>query len=126
MFNKVLRSRSAASLSAPAGTSCILPFGRQLWHLQGAAEVAPRALGIRNTNAPAGKPPAAAIKGAAGKRGGAGTGAKVKSSSAAALNAGPADDDDAGLAAGTLSKAEAEEKMLGLFGEGSAPSFQHV
>lgn len=88
--------------------------------LQGAGDVAPRALGIRNTNAPAGKPPVAATKGAAGKRGVQGTGAKVKgsSSSSASLNSGPADDDDAGLAAGTLSKAEAEEKMLGLFGEG--------
>lgn len=89
--------------------------------LQGTGDVAPRALGIRNTNAPAGKPPVAATKGAAGKRGVQGTGAKVKgssSSSSASLNSGPADDDDAGLAAGTLSKAEAEEKMLGLFGEG--------
>lgn len=87
--------------------------------LQGTGDVAPRALGIRNTNAPAGKPPIAAIKGAAVKRGTQGTGAKVKgSSSAASLSSGPADDDDAGLAAGTLSKAEAEEKMLNLFGEG--------
>jgi hypothetical protein len=38
--------------------------------------------------------------------------------SSASIMSGPADDDDAGLAAGTLSKAEAEEKMLGLFGEG--------
>lgn len=89
--------------------------------LQGVGDVAPRALGIRNTNAPAGKPPVAGTKGPAGKRGAQGTGAKAKSgSSSASLNAGPADDDDAGLAAGTLSKAEAEEKLLGLFGEGKA------
>ena len=76
-------------------------------------------LASENTNAPAGKSPVAATK---GKRGAQGTGAKVKgSSSSASLNAGPADDDDAGLAAGTLSKAEAEEKMLGLFGEGKEP-----
>lgn len=87
--------------------------------LQGIGDVAPKALGIRNTNAPAGKPPVAATKGPAAKRGVSGTGPKVKgSSSSTSLNAGPADDDDAGLAAGTLSKAEAEEKMLGLFGEG--------
>ena len=44
---------------------------------------------------------------------------KIKgNASSASINAGPADDDDAGLAAGTLSKAEAEEKMLELFGEG--------
>ncbi|KAL3133794.1 hypothetical protein ABBQ32_008271 [Trebouxia sp. C0010 RCD-2024] len=86
---------------------------------RGVGDVAPRALGIRNTNAPAGKPPVAGTKGPAGKRGAQGTGAKAKSgSSSASLNAGPADDDDAGLAAGTLSKAEAEEKLLGLFGEG--------
>ena len=89
-----------------------------MYALQGTGDVAPRALGIRNTNAPAGKPPVAAVKGAV-KRGTQGTGAKIKGSgSAASLSSGPADDDDAGLAAGTLSKGEAEEKMLGLFGEG--------
>ena len=45
--------------------------------------------------------------------------AKIKgNTSSTSISAGPADDDDAGLAAGTLSKAEAEEKMLELFGEG--------
>ncbi len=88
---------------------------------QGTVDAGPKALGIRNTNAPAGKPPAAATKGPVAKRGAAGAGSKVKgSTSAASINSGPADDDDAGLAAGTLSKAEAEEKMLGLFGEGTA------
>ncbi len=86
---------------------------------QGTADAGPKALGIRNTNAPAGKPPAAATKASIAKRGAAGPGGKVKSSiSSASITSGPADDDDAGLAAGTLSKAEAEEKMLGLFGEG--------
>lgn len=86
---------------------------------QGTADVGPKALGIRNTNAPAGKPPAAATKASIGKRGAAGPGGKVKgNTSSASITSGPADDDDAGLAAGTLSKAEAEEKMLGLFGEG--------
>lgn len=92
--------------------------------LQATIDAGPKALGIRNTNAPAGKPPAAATKPPAVKRSAAGGGGKVKSStSTASISSGPADDDDAGLAAGTLSKAEAEEKMLGLFGEGTACSF---
>jgi len=86
---------------------------------QGTADAGPKALGIRNTNAPAGKPPAAATKASVAKRGAAGAGGKVKgNTSSGSITSGPADDDDAGLAAGTLSKAEAEEKMLGLFGEG--------
>ncbi len=89
---------------------------------QGTADAGPKALGIRNTNAPAGKPPAAATKASVAKRGAAGPGGKVKSNtSSASITSGPADDDDAGLAAGSLSKAEAEEKMLGLFGEGMVP-----
>lgn len=115
------RLRSRATSIKYARKAALGTCEGSLAYLQGTGDVAPRALGIRNTNAPAGKPPAAATKGPAVKRGASGTGPKVKSSSnAAALNSGPADDDDAGLAAGTLSKAEAEEKMLGLFGEGTA------
>ena len=89
---------------------------------QGTADAGPKALGIRNTNAPAGKPPAAATKASVAKRGAAVAGGKVKgNTSSGSITSGPADDDDAGLAAGTLSKAEAEEKMLGLFGEGMVP-----
>lgn len=88
------------------------------WPLQGSEPV--RALGIRNTNAPAAKPPVGASKPAAGKRA-APAGAKLRTAGAASAgtSSGPADDDDAGLAAGTLSKAEAEEKLLELFGEGT-------
>ena len=99
-------------------TSC-LHADQVSFAAQGTADAGPKALGIRNTNAPAGKPPAAATKASVAKRGAAGPGGKVKgNTSSGSIMSGPADDDDAGLAAGTLSKAEAEEKMLGLFGEG--------
>lgn len=81
---------------------------------QAATQPVPAALSIRNPNAPS-KPPS---KAAAGKRT-APAAAKARAGGAsAAASSGPADDDDAGLAAGTLSKAEAEEKLLELFGEG--------
>ena len=86
--------------------------------MQGSEPV--RALGIRNTNALPSKPPAGASKPAASKRAApGGTKARPAGAASAAASTGPADDDDAGLAAGTLSKAEAEQKLLELFGEGT-------
>lgn len=83
--------------------------------MQGSEPV--RALGIRNSNALPNKPPAGPAKAVAGKRA-APTGAKSHAAGAA-VSSGPADDDDAGLAAGILSKAEAEGKLLEIFGEGT-------
>ncbi|KAL0028272.1 hypothetical protein WJX79_006476 [Trebouxia sp. C0005] len=85
---------TASAMASPRRSPASSPGSSRPSSARGTADVGPKALGIRNTNAPAGKPPAAATKASIGKRGAAGPGA------------------------GTLSKAEAEEKMLGLFGEG--------
>ncbi|KAL0039701.1 hypothetical protein WJX77_005628 [Trebouxia sp. C0004] len=109
----------ASAVASPRRSPASSPGSSRPSSARGTADAGPKALGIRNTNAPVGKPPAAATKASVAKRGAAGPGGKVKgNTSAASITSGPADDDDAGLAAGTLSKAEAEEKMLGLFGEG--------
>ena len=87
-----------------------------------AQDAAPTALSPKNTNSQPPSRPVTATKPAAAKRLPMGGGASKGAGKASGGSAGPADDDDAALQAGTLSRAEAEERLLGMFGQGEVAS----